>query len=358
VEFAVFINSSRPRRSVADAADEDLFEIVMSDRLGIREAWVSEHSTPAELLICKAAAVTDRILLGTGVRPLPIHHPLQLVIEANMCDHLTNGRYMFGLGMGLVTLKDKMRQRGLDYGQRRAMMQEAIEYILQAWNTPEPFDFHGEFWRGEGIDAKPRPLQQPHPPIAIACSAAVETVEMAGRRGFIPLFSPTDHPSRLRVAGDAFAAAGQAAGHDLGRDAMRVGRFVYVSDSYADAKRELEPTLVPAIEHERKFAPHRFDRYLPPGGDSADLTIDYLADVGRYVIGDPDTVYERLAEFYEQAGGFGYLMLHMGRDYGPREGRERSLTLFMEHVAPRLRELHAKRGGRATDARAVAALAR
>ena len=356
MEFAIFTNSSRPNRTVMSAADEDLFEIVTADRLGFREAWVSEHSTPAELLICKAAPLTTRILLGTGVRPLPIHHPLQLVIEANMCDHLTGGRYLFGLGMGLVTLKDKMRQRGLDYSQRRAMMYESIEFILQAWTSPEPFDFHGQFWRGEGIDAQPKPLQQPHPPIAIACSATADTVEMAGRRGFIPLFSPTDHPTRLRVAGDTFSAAARAAGRDLGREALRVGRFVYVSDSYEQAKRELEPTLVVAMEHEKRFAPHRFDRYLPASGDPDDLTIDYLADVGRYVIGDPDTVYDRLAEFYEQVGGFGVLMLHMGRDYGPREGRERSMELFMKHVAPRLRALDRDRAGATADPRPTAAV--
>jgi alkanesulfonate monooxygenase SsuD/methylene tetrahydromethanopterin reductase-like flavin-dependent oxidoreductase (luciferase family) len=343
MEFAIFTNSSRPNRSVASGIEEDLYEIVTADRLGFREAWVSEHSTPAELLICKAAAVTSRIRLGTGVRPLPIHHPLQLVIEANMCDHMTGGRYMFGLGLGLVTLKDKMRQRGLDYGQARAMMRESIEFILQAWSSPEPFDFNGQFWQGEGIDVQPRPLQQPHPPIAIACSASADTVQLAGERGFIPLFSPTDHPTRLRAAGDAFCAAARAADRDVGREMLRLGRYVYVSDSYEQAKRELEPTLLVAIEQERRFAPHRFDRYLPPSGDSADLTIDCLAAAGRYVIGDPDTVYDRLAEFYEQTGGFGVLMLHMGRDYGTREGRERSLELFCEHVAPRLRRLHVDR---------------
>jgi alkanesulfonate monooxygenase SsuD/methylene tetrahydromethanopterin reductase-like flavin-dependent oxidoreductase (luciferase family) len=261
------------------------------------------------------------------------------VIEANMCDHLTEGRYMFGLGLGLVTLKDKMRHRGLDYGEARAMMAESIEFILQAWSAAEPFDFHGRYWRGEGIVVDPKPYQQPHPPIAIACSATEETVALAGRRGFLPLFSPTDHPTRLHVAGEVFAAAAVEAGRDLGREAMRVGRFVYVSDSYEQAKRELEPTLVPAIEFERRFAPHRFDRYLPPSGDAADLTIDYLAEQGRFVIGDPDSVFARLAEFYEQCGGFGTLMLHMGRDYGSREGRERSMELFAAHVAPRLQTL-------------------
>jgi hypothetical protein len=50
-------------------------------------------------------------------------------------------------------------------------------------------------------------------------------------------------------------------------------------------------------------------------------------------------VYQRLVEYYHTVGGFGVLMFHMGRDYGSRRGRARSMRLFMEKVAPRLRTL-------------------
>ena len=50
-------------------------------------------------------------------------------------------------------------------------------------------------------------------------------------------------------------------------------------------------------------------------------------------------MYDKLLQFYEEAGGFGVLMLQMGRDHGSREGRERSMNLFWQHVAPRLRAL-------------------
>ena len=60
MEFGIFSNSRRPTRTVGDAWEEDIFEIVMADRLGFRVAWISEHQSPAELIICKAAGQTSR----------------------------------------------------------------------------------------------------------------------------------------------------------------------------------------------------------------------------------------------------------------------------------------------------------
>jgi hypothetical protein len=79
MEFGLFSQHHRPARSVADAYEEDLFEVVAADQLGYREAWISEHAFPAELFICKAGGLTRSIRLGPGVRPLAIHHPLQVV---------------------------------------------------------------------------------------------------------------------------------------------------------------------------------------------------------------------------------------------------------------------------------------
>jgi alkanesulfonate monooxygenase SsuD/methylene tetrahydromethanopterin reductase-like flavin-dependent oxidoreductase (luciferase family) len=72
-----------------------------------------------------------------------------------------------------------------------------------------------------------------------------------------------------------------------------------------------------------------------------DVTFDYLVDIGHYIVGDPDTVCQKLHDFYVRSGGFGLLMLLAGKDYGTREQRTRSLRLFADQVAPRLRDLDA-----------------
>src|SRR5438309_1011930 len=118
MEFGIFSNNRRFKRSLGDAWNADIAEIEAADRLGFEEAWVSEHQTPAELIIAKAAASTRRIRMGAGVRPLGYYHPLQIALEANATDQLTNGRYMLGIGHGFHPRQ--MEWRGRDPKDTRA----------------------------------------------------------------------------------------------------------------------------------------------------------------------------------------------------------------------------------------------
>src|SRR3954453_1276636 len=149
MQIGLFSNGNRNNKVAKVSYDEDLEEIIVADRLGIREAWLSEHGTflafqspdqlpCADLFICKAAALTRQIRLGPGIRPLPFFHPLQVATEAAVCDHLTNGRYMAGFGVGIG---DGRGQRGVLPASQRAMAREAAELILKAWTAPEPFDW-------------------------------------------------------------------------------------------------------------------------------------------------------------------------------------------------------------------------
>lgn len=337
MEFGIFSNGNRPFRSQADAWDEDLFEIVLADQLDFREAWISEHATLGELILCKAAGLTERIMLGPGVRTLALYHPVQVVSDANSCDQLTHGRYLFGFGGTL--LPRKLEERGLDAACAREMMSESLELVLKCWTSPDPFDFEGRFWSGRNIDVKPKPVQQPHPPLATACHEARETVEMAGRMNIAPLFSQFDTAPRMADALSCYDEARLAAGRARSRRAVRACRMVYVSDSLENAKRELRPTLGQALEWEKQNTPWVHTRWIPEGGTLQDVTFDHMVQAGRYIIGNPDRVAEALVSFYQATGGFGVLMLHMGRDYGEREERSRSMRLFMDQVAPQLRTL-------------------
>jgi len=93
------------------------------------------------------------------------------------------------------------------------------------------------------------------------------------------------------------------------------------------------------IKWEIVNTPHHQVERIPPGGTLQDITYDYLVDTHNLFIGSPETVTRRVREFYDQVGGFGTLMFHAGRDYATREKRARSMTLFMQEVAPKLRHL-------------------
>jgi alkanesulfonate monooxygenase SsuD/methylene tetrahydromethanopterin reductase-like flavin-dependent oxidoreductase (luciferase family) len=337
MEFGIFSNGNRMFRPQADAWDEDLWEIALADELGFQEAWISEHATLAELILCRAAAMTKRIMLGPGVRTLPLYHPVQVVSDANSCDQLTHGRYLFGFGGTLRP--EKLAERGIDPTYAREMMYESLDFVMKCWESEEPFDYQGRFWSGKGIAIRPRPYQQPHPPLATACNEARDTVEMAGRMGVAPLFSQFDTAPRMAQALGYYDEAARAAGRPVTRAAVRACRFVYVSDSVAKACEELRPTTTRALEGEKVNTPWVHQRWVPEGGGVPDITFDHMVSRDRYIVGDPDTVCAKLEAFYRATGGFGVLMLHMGRDYGERHHRERSLRLFMSEVAPRLRDL-------------------
>ena len=76
-----------------------------------------------------------------------------------------------------------------------------------------------------------------------------------------------------------------------------------------------------------------------------DITWDHLVDSGHYFVGSPDRVTELIKNHYDESGGFGTLLLVCGKDYGTRQQRARSMRLFMQEVAPRLRELDPDREG-------------
>lgn len=351
MKFGFFLASNRHNNVAAESWDEDLWEVLTAEQLGFEETWVAEHiggmrpdmMPVVDLFICKAAALTKHMRFGPGIRSLPFHHPVEVATQAAMCDHLTGGRYMagFGGGAGLIAAK-YFGQLGMDHRpeEARDMMHEAIELILRCWSETEPFDFQGTFWHGRGIKVEPKPLQQPRMPVAMANSESVSTAEFAGKMGFQPLHSQYDGPWNLRELADVFVDAARASGRESSRKDIRICRTVWVSDSVKRAKDEIRDDVAPAIEEAKRGpALHHVVRSLPAGGKVEDVTFDFLADTGVYCVGDPDTVYERIKALYDEIGGFGALLFVTGRGVGTREQRERSWSLFMEHVAPRLVDL-------------------
>jgi alkanesulfonate monooxygenase SsuD/methylene tetrahydromethanopterin reductase-like flavin-dependent oxidoreductase (luciferase family) len=358
VEFGLFSNGERNNQIAADSYDEDLFEVQLADRLGFKEAWISEHlrgthgSRPdalsaADPFIVKAAALTEQIMLGPGVRPIALYQPIQVALEAAVCDHLTRGRYMFGFGVG-VPYDNGMTQRGLGEDTspiRRGRMHESVELILKCWSETEPFDWDGEYFHGRQIRVVPKPYTRPHMPVGVASSTTPSTMEMAARHGFWPILSQYDNAAHMRDHAEAYLAAGQAVGREVRRSDLRACRFVYVAESMRQAKDDLRESMTASAMFHVHENPRYYQHLLSPDRAIEDLTWDDLVDAGFFFVGDPDRVYERVRQHYEESGGFGTLLLVLGKDYATRELRAHSLELFNAEVAPRLRALDPDRVG-------------
>jgi probable F420-dependent oxidoreductase len=110
------------------------------------------------------AAHTTKLLLATGIIILPQRNPVVLAKELASVDRLSRGRLVFGLGAGY--LKPEFQALGTPFADRGKRTDEYIEAILALWTQDKP-EYKGDYVAFGGIQAQPRPVQKPHPPIVV-----------------------------------------------------------------------------------------------------------------------------------------------------------------------------------------------
>jgi probable F420-dependent oxidoreductase len=116
-----------------------------------------------------AAAHTSRIRLATGIVILPQRNPVVLAKQIASLDVVSGGRFTFGIGVGY--LEPEFRAIGADFENRGAVTDEYLSAMQHLWYDEHP-EFHGSFTAFDGVDAYPRPVQQPIPVVFGAHSPA------------------------------------------------------------------------------------------------------------------------------------------------------------------------------------------
>ena len=344
-----------PGSDLTQTLEDDLEQIVTLDRLGYKEAWIGEHFTaqweniPApDLFIAQALALTNDIVLGTGVTCMPNHNPFMIAHRIAQLDHMAKGRFNWGVGSG--GFPGDFEVFGFDpaTGEQRGMTRDAVDLVLQIWEDPKPGLYEHKYWRFTipepveeiGLGFHVKPYQQPHPPIGVAgVSEKSETLVLAGQRGWIPM-SINIVPTRVvKTHWDMVQQSAEEAGRTPDRSEWRVAREVYISDTSKQARKEaLEGVMT------RDFQNY-FLRTLPrmrmlglmkqdPDMPDSDVTPEYIVD-NIWVVGSADEVAEKLNDMNEAVGGFGVL-LAMGHEWEPRERWLNSMSVLAEEVIPRL----------------------
>jgi F420-dependent oxidoreductase-like protein len=131
--------------------------------------------------ICALGAVTTKLRLGTMVSPTTFRHPSVLAKLVATADQISGGRIELGIGAGW---NDREHEAyGFEFPSlrvRMAALEEQLEVITGSW-TQAPFSFRGEHYQLESLEALPRPLQTPHPPIIMGGRAAPKGAALAAR---------------------------------------------------------------------------------------------------------------------------------------------------------------------------------
>src|SRR5271168_1696092 len=254
MEFGIFSNGFRPHTTASATYEQDLAEIVLADRLGFRDVYISEHhgepvyidkvdTLPVpELLMCKAAALTKRIRMGAAVKLIHLAHPVDTAIQAAVTDHVIgDSRFIFGFGSGFPSPLFA-NERGLSFEDRHERLSESLDLILKCWTAKEPFDWDGKHWRGKGIVALPQPLAGAHMPMATATDTPA-MLEIAGAGGYTLLTAQLEPATSIRRRADIYLRAAKAAGRATPLNSIAVARYVYIADSRREAMDDLRADI-------------------------------------------------------------------------------------------------------------------
>ena len=111
-----------------------------------------------------AAMATTTLRLGTGVCLVQQRDPIQTAKLVASIDQISNGRFLFGVGIGWN--QDEMENHGVAFDSRAKLAREKIEAMKAIW-TQSKAEYHGEFVNFDPMMAWPKPAQKPHPPIIV-----------------------------------------------------------------------------------------------------------------------------------------------------------------------------------------------
>lgn len=294
--------------------DELVSLVELVDRCGYDSLWTGDHvsfSVPILdplLQLAQAAVVSRRLTLGTSVYLLPLRNPAPVAKQVATLDHLTEGRLIFGVGIGGEFPKE-YELCGVPLEHRGARLAEAVGVLRKLWSG-EKVSHAGRFY-GPFTDVamRPPPRQPGGPPIWFGgrSEAALRRIGRLGDGYLSYVVTPSMYRTALDRIGEAADQAGRApapfgTGHLL---------FARLDDSYEKALDAATETL------------------------SVRYAMDFRKPAMRYcALGTPAQVAERIREFH--AAGLRHVILDL---LGPYEQRARQMEWFAAEAMPLLRDL-------------------
>jgi probable F420-dependent oxidoreductase len=149
-----------------------------AEELGFDSVWVTDHLLVPQTLeiiyrdhmldpltvLNYVAAITTRVKIGTSVIILPYRNPIVVAKMLATTDQLSGGRLIFGAAVGWM--EPEFAALRAPFAERGAFSDECLRLIKTLW-TQEKVSFEGRYFTFADMQASPRPLQQPHPPIWI-----------------------------------------------------------------------------------------------------------------------------------------------------------------------------------------------
>ena len=350
--WVTFSNENYDPEKGAELYHDYLDQMEFADQLGFDGVCLNEHHQtaygmmpiPGVLAGALARSVKHANIAILG-RALPlVNNPLNIAEEYAMLDNLTRGRIIAGFVRGIGA---EYHSTGVNPAYSQERFAEAHDLIIQAWTKPGPFSYAGKHYQFRYVNPWPRPYQTPHPPIWIPSQGSGSTIRWAAkmRYTYCQTLSPIAAVAKFF---QLYRDEADKAGYQATPDQLAWSNTIYVADTDKKAMREAKPHLEALVNYLLKMPT---EMLLPPGySDTASMkriravkvtgkvtTIDDLVKSGVVIIGSPETVREKLAE-YQDLAGFNTSLTKTQFGTMPNEMARANMTAIAEEILPAFRD--------------------
>ena len=360
-------------REPAQTLQEDREAIILADRLGFYDVFVGEHLTEKSenvtnsfIFLASVVSDTQHIKLATGTSNLSHSHPTLIASHAAMFDHLTRGRFIFGISPG--ALSSDAEALGMLSEDRNKLFAEAIDVILAIWERDAPYDIDLPGNRFKVTTAKTsvaeiqrgamyKPYQKPRPEIVGTVVAPFSKGVIAmGERDFHPLSANFLLAKWLPSHWANYVEGKRKAGQTADVADWRVARTIFVADDDKVAERygrtdAASPyryywnMLLKKMMLSKRHAIFKTHQEQ----DDAELTDDYMVE--RLVIcGSVNKVVDEILKLREEIGDFGEIV-YANMDWVDPKLAKRSMELMATEVMPRVNAAIGRKAGEALTAK-------
>ncbi|MDG2186835.1 MAG: LLM class flavin-dependent oxidoreductase [Hyphomicrobiales bacterium] len=335
---------------------EDRQAVILADKLGYYDVFIGEHLTDKSenitnsmIFLSSLISETNNIKLGTGTSNLSHMHPVLIASHAAMLDHLSQGRFIFGISPG--ALKCDAEVLGIINEDRGQIFAEAIDVILEIWKNDPPYNINLPNNRFKvstlestflevGVGYLQKPYQKPLPEIVGTVVAPYSKGIIAmGEKNFHPISAHFLLPKWIKTHWANYKEGKRNMGLEADISDWRIARTIFVNNDSKVANnygkndknspyRFFYEHLYKKLERSNRLSVFKSDQNM----DDSDLTIDNILDQ-LVICGDVNQVIDQILSFREQVGDFGEL-LYGGVDWLDEPLARKSMELMAERVVP------------------------
>jgi len=289
----------------------DVVELV--DQLGFDSIWVGDHLAFAVPILdpvvqlAQAAVFSTRLKIGTAVFLQPLRHPGPTAKQIATLDLLSNGRFIFGLGVG-GEFESDFSVAGVPIVERGSRLSESIEVMRKLWSG-QRVSHSGRHFQFENIQMEPAPCQLSGPPIWLG-GRSDPALRRAARMA--------DGWMSYVVTPDTYRESLDKIQVEYDRSGRSIEQFVSAHLLFARLDKDYETALDAAVK-----------------SLSVRYNMDFRRAAERYcALGTAEQIAQSLQKFYE--AGARYIILDL---VGPYEERLDHLAAFADEVLPLIGEM-------------------